>query len=463
MGLLETRNLDFDYIYMPGLNDKVMPRSGFTRTFIPNHVRFGFGMPPSNFPETLFAYYFYRLLGKSRKVVLTYDSRATDNLKGSVSRYVLQLKHLFSNVNLQEVEARFSSQISQRETLVIPKDERVAEVLEDFKVKGKTCKYTLSSTALGTYCSCPVKFMFRYIQRQKIEEEPIEAIDALEQGDIIHDAILQLYLPDEKTRNVFLEEPVKVTESYIRNILENEDLLISELKKSINRKHYHLEGEAVETHEMEGSVPYVFDTLLGQLKNILRYDLTQVPFELVGCEFSEKVDVRIDDDTTVRMVLIIDRLDYFEDKNLLRIVDYKTGKVHLVADTTESIFNGEYKAKNMLQLLLYGYLLKIMMEKGENNALQKYIDKPLSTEIYDILNMSDPKSYKEALPTISDEDIRFFNEKTSQWFSEGLKDKIRELFNLEIPFAGSDNKRDCEYCDFKIHCEAIRIRRVENP
>ena len=43
--------------------------------------------------EAVFAYYFYRLISRARKVWLIYDSR-TGNGGGEVSRYISQLRYL---------------------------------------------------------------------------------------------------------------------------------------------------------------------------------------------------------------------------------------------------------------------------------------------------------------------------------------------------------------------------------
>ena len=59
---------------------------------------------------------------------------------------------------------------------------------------------------------------------------------------------------------------------------------------------------------------------------------------------------------------------------VLRIIDYKTGSVHAVADTAEDAAQAAYKAKHLFQLQLYANLHN--MFRGS--------DRPIKTVIYDI-------------------------------------------------------------------------------
>lgn len=478
MGLLETRNLDFEYLFMPGLNDKVMPRSGFTRTFIPNTVRKAYCMPPSNFQETLFAYYFYRLLGRSRNAVLTYDSRATDNKRGSVSRYILQLKYLFENSSFQEQEARFHLVASEVKNLEIPKDEKIAKALDEFRVcKGKKCRY-FSATSLSKYCACPIQFLYTFIQKQKVEKEPMEAIDAPNQGNIIHEAIMNLYIPDENERKKLLDKPKLIDLDYIENILNDEERIERELKRSINHYHYGLNDEFLDSHEIKGSALLVTPNLKKQLMDILRYDMKLVPFEILGCEFTNVVELEIDKDLKVNMKLVIDRLDKIQDKSgeFIRIVDYKTGSVHLLAQNFDDVFNGEYNAKHILQLFIYGYLLKVLKQKAVDNLetiededlkklYQKLVELPLDnlkTEIYNVPKLLESQSHLKVPDIKSWKKIEVFDSETEDIFSEGLKNKIKEIFNPQVPFYQTSNSKNCEFCDFRLLCDAKRYAMSEN-
>lgn len=106
MSLLETRALDFDNLIMLSMNERIFPRKHFARTFIPNALRSGYGMSTLDHQESIFSYYFYRLLTRARKVKLLYDSRTSGISSGEMSRYLYQLRYLecFPDINFRSVE-----------------------------------------------------------------------------------------------------------------------------------------------------------------------------------------------------------------------------------------------------------------------------------------------------------------------------------------------------------------------
>lgn len=93
MGVLETRVLDFDNLIILSMNEGVFPVKKVAATFIPYNLRKGFGMATTEHQDSIYAYYFYRMISRAKRVFLLYDSR-TDGLKsGEVSRYIYQLKY----------------------------------------------------------------------------------------------------------------------------------------------------------------------------------------------------------------------------------------------------------------------------------------------------------------------------------------------------------------------------------
>ncbi len=77
MGVLETRALDFDNIIVMSMNERIFPRRNHANSFIPESIRRGYGLPTSDFQESVYAYYFYRLISRASRVTLTYDVRTS--------------------------------------------------------------------------------------------------------------------------------------------------------------------------------------------------------------------------------------------------------------------------------------------------------------------------------------------------------------------------------------------------
>lgn len=103
MGVLETRALDFDNLIILSMNEGVFPVKKIAATFIPYNLRKGFGMATTEHQDSIYAYYFYRMISRAKRVFLLYDSR-TDGLKsGEVSRYIYQLKYHY-RIPIQEIQ-----------------------------------------------------------------------------------------------------------------------------------------------------------------------------------------------------------------------------------------------------------------------------------------------------------------------------------------------------------------------
>ena len=91
MGVLETRVLDFDHIIILSMNEGIFPAKSAANSFIPYHLRKGFGLPAQEHQESIGAYYFYRMIQLAKRVTMLYDTRTDGLQSGEVSRFVHQL------------------------------------------------------------------------------------------------------------------------------------------------------------------------------------------------------------------------------------------------------------------------------------------------------------------------------------------------------------------------------------
>ena len=91
LGILETRTLDFDNVIILSMNEGILPRSSSIPSFIPQNLRFGFGLPTPDHQDSIYAYYFYRFIQRASNVVLVYDSSTGGLRTGERSRFMHQL------------------------------------------------------------------------------------------------------------------------------------------------------------------------------------------------------------------------------------------------------------------------------------------------------------------------------------------------------------------------------------
>ena len=94
MGILETRNLDFENVVLLSMNDDNFPGNHMAQaSFVPYNLRAAYGLPTPEHHEGVYAYYFYRLVQRARRVWMLYCSHADDKSTGEPSRYIYQLDY----------------------------------------------------------------------------------------------------------------------------------------------------------------------------------------------------------------------------------------------------------------------------------------------------------------------------------------------------------------------------------
>lgn len=443
MGTLETRLLDFKNIIVVSMNEGIMPKKSRTKSFIPETIRKGFGLPPSHYSEEIFAYYFFRLISRAENVHLIYDGREGNGNRGTESRYILQLKQLVPNEKLNFENWTFLLESPETETINIEKNSQVKEKLQPF-ISGGKLKRNLSASTLSTYRECQIKFYFRHVLNINPDPQPDNFIDAISIGNILHDVMMNLYVSKEN-QGKLLENPVIIDKDKIQGLLKNEDLLKSLIKSSIKQKFYQ-KADDDGLKNLSTTSEMVAENILTQVKQILQHDLELAPFKIWGCEISEVWELEVSDNRKVNFRFAIDRLDEQIENNpdnSLRIVDYKTGKSHLLAENIEDVITGGNNSKHIFQLFTYAWLLsKKDFAKG----------KRILTEIYQVPDIvSKPNS---GIPEIGKNKIKAYNDPEEDYsidFETGIKRLINEIFD-STHFNYPEDKDACIYCPFKSIC-----------
>ncbi len=437
MGTLETRSIDFDYIFILSMNERVMPRRARTKTFIPDSLRHAFGMPPSNYAESIFAYYFYRMISRAKEVTMIYDARSGAGLAGGdVSRYILQLRHLFAKDIMDEQDWKFVLTGKTPYDPSVEKNDEIKEVISLFMKEGGK---NFSASSLNSYRECQVRFFYQNVLGISTDPEPSEYIDAITGGNILHDMMLSLYLQEEK-RKKYLEEAVLMTSDKISGMLADSDRLWQLTTRTVNKLHFNMRDEELDT-PLSGAAKIVGARIMEQVQRVLRHDLRLAPFKIYGCEIEETLRIKLPSGRDVNFKFAIDRLDEvkIDGEWRLRIVDYKTGKIKLSADTLEEVMAGDYRSEQIFQLFTYAWLLtKRGGDRGEIHV---------RTEIYDVPGML---KMKESLPEIGKEIIYDYYE-CAGYFSKEIEAMIDGVFDNPRFEATADEGR-CMMCGLKRLC-----------
>ncbi|MBP5301658.1 MAG: PD-(D/E)XK nuclease family protein, partial [Bacteroidales bacterium] len=134
MGPLETRALDFDNVIILSVNEGTFPAKNQIDSYIPYSLRRGFGLPTPELFDSISAYHFYRSIYRARKVVLLYDSRTFGVHSGEPSRFIMQLKHHYTQVPLLEKVCTYTINPAERGITSVVKDAEVMKQLEEVYV-----------------------------------------------------------------------------------------------------------------------------------------------------------------------------------------------------------------------------------------------------------------------------------------------------------------------------------------
>ncbi len=429
-GLLETRLLDFERIYVLGMNEGKLPPTNPIQSIIPMDLRAAFGMPNNRDKQGLFAQHFYRLLHHARELVFTYTS--TSEVLGSHerSRYLLQLKMEWlqqnSNVSWQE----FFYQIPAAEQIstqtLIPKTPAIQNRIKTY-LNGN-----VSASALRKYMMCPLDFYYRYIVEFGEEDEVEEDLATSTFGSLIHNCLEELYTPfAQRNKDGELVEPTPgpLTEQAISVMLTTfPDIL---RKSFLN---YFDQNEALFSR---GKNLLSFEMALDLTQQMLLKELAFVkslnePLHIIQLEgkfeLAQTVQVKTEQ-IPIQFVGYIDRIDRIG-KDHYRVIDYKSGKVK-ETDVKMALKDDPYvnlsKPKHTLQLCLYSLFFQAYF--GHLPA-EARIESLINRDENFALNI-DKNPTLDEVPSI---------------FKEGMETLVLELLNEQIPFSHLENSKYCQFC-----------------
>ncbi|MES2873482.1 MAG: PD-(D/E)XK nuclease family protein [Bacteroidota bacterium] len=434
MGLLESRCLDFDELIVLGMNEGVLPKISSTPSFIPDNVRRAFGLPVLENQNSIFSYFFYRLLHCAKKVTLVYNGITDDMSTGEESRFIKQLQF--------ETNCRFTRVIQQNQPvdnygdqkIIVEKTGIVRDLLEKFLLRNAEVKYEkkISATAFTDYVSCPLKFFYSRIAGLKEPKDLPDQIGSNLVGTMLHTVMEKFY-----SSSVGME----VTLEFLKLQTKKLPAICAEaLAAALNT------DPKNPIRKLNALQQIVLKVIEQYALRIIRHDETLAPFTIVELEnrdsYTPLFDMQISGNSKqVRLLGIIDRVDSHRGK--VRIVDYKTGKDQLKYKDFDALFTEEGKDQNkaLIQTLFYTYVY----EKAK-------AVKNVEPHLYTVKDFKKGTLFSEKGKgglQLSDQKLDYFKEQ----FELKLSEKLREIFDLTVPFRQTTNLDTCKYCTFKKICQ----------
>ncbi|MCC8038547.1 MAG: PD-(D/E)XK nuclease family protein [Bacteroidales bacterium] len=471
MGMLETRCLDFDHLFILSMNENSFPRKHFSPSFIPNSLRAGYGMATMEFQEAITAYNFYRLIARPKHVTLIYSTMSDHMRSAEVSRYVSQLRHVYHPASLHFHNLSYRLYSPKVSPISIEKTPEIMAKINRYRATEGDRKY-FSPSAISKYLQCPLDWYLSYIEDYMPDDELVGYMDEGTYGTIIHDVAENIYQlmddPQHQRQSHFTKEeqkrpfrPVVVTPDKIDRALKNPSLIERLVTQAINDI-YRRRPEHLCSQPLEGE-----DFLLGQMmvevvQKLLRHDRDLKDLRLIDAEHKIEGHYEIVPGLSINMRGYIDRIDIatLDEVEYLRIVDYKTGSDNRNAKWSQLFDNTEDRPqKAPMQLMAYALAYG---QDIANTPLSKYPIRPTLYKTSDLSKGSnesnDPIGIGNEEKTSSKAAYRPVLDfrQVQDTFREKLGEKLAELFDPAIPFTQcpdlGEYKSGCKYCKFTALC-----------
>lgn len=421
LGMLETRNLDFDRLFILSANEGTLPAGRSSNTLIPYSLKRHFGIPTHQEKDAVYAYNFYRLLQRATDIRLLYNTETEGMSKGEPSRFILQIRNelsqRFPNIDLhEEVLSILNEQDSNPLRSSIPKDETILKKLSELGDKG------FSPTALNTYLDCPLKFYYKYVLGLYERKELSEDIDDSEQGSCIHDILQDIHSKDDKFLRI---ETIQKALDNIGNIVETK-----------------YQEDYLKGRSPEGRNSLSIAISKTQIEALLKHEISLLQeghtIEIVALEKEYSATLKFETQGVSQTVKIkgrADRVDRVDGQ--LRIVDYKSGR----ATAEELRIKGKSPSidkitEKWLQVMTYAWLYS-------NNV-------PVKEEM--MTGIIPLKQLNGDLFTAEWDGVRCFNQERLLDFQGLLQQVISEIFDPDKSFTANNKKGYCKYCPFSSIC-----------
>ena len=471
MGVLETRNIDFDHVLLLSCNEGNMPKGVNDSSFIPYTIRKAHHLTTIDNKVALYSYYFHRLLQRARDITIAYNNSTDNGHTGEMSRFMLQLL-----VESGQKINHYCLTAKNRPTPLMPKpiqkDETTLSKLQQIS--------RLSPSALNTYIRCPLAFYYQYIAHIQEPHPDPETIDNRLFGNIFHRAAYLIY-KDITDRSPLIEK------AHIQAYLSNRTLLANVVDRAF---------QAEQCTPNNGLQIINREVIIQYITKLLKIDQQLCPFSILAMEEEAKVYTSLSFTIPSEGALvggygipaiptqptcsvgalkggalkggalvssaptkqynitiggIIDRLDILTDKQTgkprIRVVDYKTGnQPSSPIKNIDEIFdpnNIRSKHSNYyLQAILYSLI--VSRSKRWNPA-----GHPVSPALLFIkqaaANHYDPTLCIDKHPI---SDVTVYEEE----FLTKLKHTLADIYSPDTPFTPTDDRKKCELCPYRMLC-----------
>ena len=461
MGVLETRNLDFDHILVLSCNEGKLPKGVNDSSFIPYSLRKAYGLTTVENKVAIFAYYFHSMLQRAHDITLTYNNATEDGQSGEMSRFMLQMM----------VESQHSI---RRKTLVAgqkplrptysdaQKTDEVMAVLDNIKM--------ITPTFLNTYQRCQKQFYYKYV-KGLLEPDEIDEdeVDNKIFGNIFHRAAELFYYTFASKDDIATDDqgkqrlirPIVITADNLDHALKDTSLVYRLVDQTFREELFKVSSS--DYHPKYNGLQLINkEVIASYLRQLITIDRRQAPFTIIGMEIVVSTTLGVATARGQKLFRIggfIDRLDSVAASgnpsalgNLaerIRVIDYKTGRSRTShPKDIEEVFSTQPLAIGKhndyyLQAILYSLIVK-------NDRRYNPAQEPVSPGLLFIQNAGaddyDPtlKLGKELLTDVAPLETEF---------TDHLRSLLADIYDPALPLKPTEDKKRCVFCPYAALCK----------
>lgn len=435
MGVLETRNIDFDNVLLLSCNEGNMPKGVNDASFIPYAIRKAHSLTTIDHKVAIYSYYFHRLLQRAQNITILYNNATEDGHTGEMSRFMLQML-VESGHKIQ----RLSLQAGQMPNVLQPHAvEKTDSIMQQLMKLDK-----LSPTAINRYLRCQLLFFYNTVAGLKESDEETDDIDNRTFGNIFHKGSQLIY-------EQLMDANFTVSENAIKDFLAEKSALQRIVDRTFNEELFKV-ANANQHPQYNGLQLINRGVIISYLKKLLQMDLSLTPFRILAMEKPVEQEVVFNVDGKAHTLTIggyVDRLDEVEEGNgkVIRVVDYKTGrKPQTAVAAFEDIFSGDKVTKNHADYYLQTFLYAAIVRDSLKWNKQKL---PVSPALLFIQQASAEEN--DPVLRVGKERINDIAVYHNDFWAH-LKALLSEIFNKERAFMPTKDRERCTRCPYRQVC-----------
>jgi hypothetical protein len=186
LGLLETRNLSFDTVFLLNATDDVIPGTRGNDVLLPQPLRENLGLETYRHREQLIEYYFSILLAGARSVHCFFTESGNHEKSRFIEKLLWEEQRKKQSLDIKELVQviRYNVQLSTPKPVAIRKSPAVLDHLREFE---------FTATSLDTWLTCQLKFYYAHVLKLSEKDEVADDIDQFEVGKFVHTVLTAFF------------------------------------------------------------------------------------------------------------------------------------------------------------------------------------------------------------------------------------------------------------------------------